>query len=188
MNAMSATDDHLYPYFPALLELIRAFPDAGRPVLGVCLGAQFIARAFGGKVYPHSVTEFGYVPLSRTAEALRDPLLAGLPARLDLMQWHEDTFDPPAGAALLLEGAGCRNQALRVGELVYGFQCHFEVDAAMVRTWTEARARLTGLPEAPLAACMDAQWAAHGAAGMRHGRHLAERWLDLAETARRDRG
>lgn len=186
-GVMSANDDRICPHFPALFGLIRAFPDAGRPVLGVCLGAQLVARAFGASVYPHSHEEFGYFPLARCEAGRADPLVAGLPDRLFFMQWHKDTFDRPKGAELLLRGEGCPNQAMRIGRLVYAFQCHFEVTAQMVRDWAEDRPRVTGQAPGPVTAQIEAEYAVHGETAARLGRGIAEHWLDLLENAREKR-
>lgn len=77
-GAMSATDDANYPHFPPLLRLIRAFHAAEKPVLGVCLGAQLVARAFGQRVGPQGWVEFGFTPIALTDEGRIDPLLEGL--------------------------------------------------------------------------------------------------------------
>lgn len=184
---MSAIDDEICPHFPALMTLIRAFPETGRPVLGVCLGAQLIARAWGADVHLGSHDEFGYFPLVRSAAAQGDPLLAELPERVSVMQWHGDSFALPEEATLLFRGEGCVNQALRVGSLVYGFQCHFEATGEMVRSWGDAYARIRGLEAAPIRARLEAEFAEHGPTGERLGRGIVRRWLDLVETTRRER-
>jgi len=125
-----AGDDVKYPAFPAMLALIRQFHEQAKPVLGVCLGAQLIARAFGGSVWPFGGLEIGYLPVRQTPTGRRDPLLKGLPIEAKIMQLHEDCFDLPAGAVRLMTNAVCANQGLRIGRTTYGFQFHFEVTKA----------------------------------------------------------
>ncbi len=141
---MHAYDDQRCPHFPALLELIRAYAASGRPVLGLCLGAQLVARAFGGRVHLGEGGEFGVVPLEATAEAAEDPLLAGLPSPLHAMQWHDDRFTPPACAVPLLRGHRCPYQAFRIGFGVYAFQAHIEATAEVAEAWIALRRRLGG--------------------------------------------
>ncbi len=94
------------------------------------------------------------------------------------MQWHDDTFDLPAGAVPLLTGTACRNQAFRVAGLVYGFQCHFETDRRDMVEWAEYRRDVYG--DCDRAAEIAAQARIHGAAAEAFGRQVADRWLDLA--------
>lgn len=184
---MSANAHDVCPHFPALLALLRACAAASRPVLGICLGAQLVARAWGGTVHEGRAKEFGYHALQRTAEGAADPLASALPERCHVMQWHADTFELPAGATLLLRGEDGLNQALRVGETVYGFQCHLEVTEAMLRDWSTEEAHATGSDPATLMAGIEAQYTRHGAAAAAAGRTLAARWLDLVEAAARRR-
>lgn len=137
---MHANNDADYPALPAILGLIRAFDAADRPVLGLCLGAQLIARAFGARVYPRGLTEIGFLPLALTDAAGGDPLLQGLAPNAHIMQWHEDTFDLPPGAVLLMTGTDVRHQAFRLHRATYGFQCHFEVTADIAREWLRRNA------------------------------------------------
>src|SRR3954451_20104858 len=109
-GAMNAYDDARCRHFPALLALTQSFAAQGKPVLGICLGGQLLARAWGARIHLGAAPEFGLVPLTRTAEVSMDPLLAGGPAQVRAMQWHEDTFDLPVGATPLLTGLACRNQ------------------------------------------------------------------------------
>lgn len=136
-GGQNAMDDAGYPYFPALLDLIRDFERRDRAVLGICLGSQLMARAFGGENRIGGATEFGWTPVARTGEGEADPLLSALPARFPIFQWHDDTFTLPPGAAHLAESETAANQAFRVGRAAYAFQFHFEADRALVRLWSD---------------------------------------------------
>lgn len=131
---MHAGDDETYPAFPPMLRLIRRFHGNGRPVLGLCLGAQLIARAFGCEVTRWRELELGFPALKLTAEGRCDRLLRGTPARPRLMQFHEDSIEIPDGATLLLTGE-CPNQGFRIGDTTYGFQFHMEVTFEDAHAW-----------------------------------------------------
>jgi len=105
----------------------------GAPFLGICLGAQMLARHLGARVGPHEdgVAEIGYYPL-RPTEAGR--ALMPWPGRV--YQWHREGFELPAGAELLAEGDTFRNQAYRYGETAFGIQFHAELTFAMMNRWT----------------------------------------------------
>ena len=159
------------------MELARGFAAATKPVLGICLGGQLLARAWGARVHLGAVPEFGVTPLQPTPEAAADPLLAGTSGPVPAMQWHEDSFDLPPGAVPLLTGAACRNQAFRIAGLVWGFQCHFEVKREGMLAWAAYRRDRHGLPDET--AAIGAQVRAHGAAAEAFGRRVADRWLAL---------
>ena len=125
-----AGDDVAWPAFAEMLPLIRRFHGEGKPILGICLGAQLISRAFGGTVRPFGGLEIGYLPVEITSAGRDDPLLAGLAAEQRIMQLHEDSFDLPEGAVLLMSNGTCANQAMRLGAATYGFQFHLEVTRA----------------------------------------------------------
>jgi len=131
---MHAGDDENYPAFPAMLRLIRRFHGGGRPILGLCLGAQLIARAFGREVVKWRDLELGFPALKLTAEGRGDRLVRGTPARPRLLQFHEDSFELPDGAKLLLSGE-CPNQGFRIGDTTYGFQFHMEVTLEDAFAW-----------------------------------------------------
>lgn len=181
-GVMNALDDAACPHFPATLALVRDLAARGRPVLGVCLGAQLVARALGARVRVGASPEFGFTPLTPTPAAALDPVVghAG-PDPVRVMQWHDDTFDLPDGAELLLSGQACRNQAFRWGRSVYAFQGHLEATRETVDAWGRARARSTGDPAVAAALGGDADQ--HHAQAARFGRGVADAWLDLA-TAR----
>jgi GMP synthase-like glutamine amidotransferase len=116
-------------------ELMRRAVDAGLPVLGICLGAQMLARAFDAPVYRAPVRELGFKTIRITDAGAADPLLSAFHSGDRVFQWHEDTFDLPAGADLLASGDDVPNQAFRLGRNAWGVQFHFELDAAGVEAW-----------------------------------------------------
>jgi GMP synthase-like glutamine amidotransferase len=130
-----ALDDVKCPYYPELLELIRACSAADRPVLGICLGAQLMARAFGGENLLGAAPEFGWCEVELTEEGRIDPVMQALPARFPIFEWHDDTFTLPPGAARLATNGTAANQAFRVGRAAYGIQFHFEADRQLVAEW-----------------------------------------------------
>jgi GMP synthase (glutamine-hydrolysing) len=118
--------------------LMRRAVDAGLPVLGICLGAQMLARVFDAPVYRAPVKELGFKPVRVTEAGQRDALLSAFQTGDRVFQWHEDTFDLPAGAELLASGDDVPIQAFRVGRSAWGVQFHFEVDANGVEGWLRA--------------------------------------------------
>ena len=132
-----AEDDANHPYLGQCVELIRRFQAENKPILGVCLGAQLIARAAGKKVYRMETTEFGVSDLRQTAAGENDPLLRDVRNPAHLMQWHEDSFELPDDAALLMTNELCTNQVFRLGETTYGFQPHIEAKPEHIHQWIE---------------------------------------------------
>jgi len=185
---MHAGDDAGYPAFPPMLALIRRFHDQAKPVLGVCLGAQLIARAFGAGVYPFGGLEIGYLPVRLTPAGRCDPLLKGLAPDCNIMQFHEDSFDLPAGAVRLMSNPTCPNQGLRVGRTTYGFQFHFEVTEADARNfprdcWGSVERHYGELAEI-VAADVVRSVEAHFEEGAAFCRSVTGRWLDLVNERR----
>lgn len=176
---MSVADDNTHPPDPHLFALARAFHEEGKPLLGICLGSQIVARALGQRVYRNATTEVGFCLVELTDEGRADPLFAGLGPLLHPMQWHEDTFDLPAGAALLATSAACRHQAYRASATTYGMQFHPEVDRRIVEAWAALPEAQEAMGTPDLAALWRRHMNEHLAAAEAVGRTLADRWMKL---------
>jgi len=109
--------------------------EQGKPVLGICLGAQLLAHVLGAPVRRHEHTEIGWYDLATTAHGRCDPVLSALGERSSVFQWHSRTFDIPHGASHLASTETCTSQAFRYGENAYGFQFHLEVNQPLIERW-----------------------------------------------------
>jgi GMP synthase (glutamine-hydrolysing) len=121
-----------YPGLLAEREWIAAAAGAGRPMLGVCLGAQLLARALGSDVVAGPEPEIGWAPVTILDEA--DPLAAHLAPETDVLHWHGDVFDLPPGAAHLASSARTQVQGFRKDN-AWGFLFHAEADLDLARLW-----------------------------------------------------
>jgi len=134
---MNVDEGEKYPHLPYEIDLIRQAMARDIPVLGICLGAQLIAKALGAKVGPNPEKEIGWYDVAPTEEGNKDPLLAHFKEVEKIFQWHGETFDIPEGAIHLATSPGCPNQAFRYGDKTYAFQFHLEVDQAMIERWLD---------------------------------------------------
>jgi GMP synthase (glutamine-hydrolysing) len=134
---IGAYDDDRYPSVAPLLSMIEKRIAAGLPTLGICLGAQLIARALGARVYPSpsGQAEIGWSPLTLTDAGRASPLRHLDGAQTSMLHWHGDTFDLPAGATLLASTPACRHQAFAWGKHVLGLQCHPEIRTDRFEPW-----------------------------------------------------
>lgn len=148
-GVMGVYEEAEHPFIEKTRALIRLTHDAGKPIMGVCLGAQLVASTFGGRVYKMTHPpegEWGFLPQTWLPAAATDPILGHAPQGLRIMQWHGDTFELPAGAVRLATRATCANQAFRIADKTYGFQFHLEVTRETVDIWTQIRAETYGRP------------------------------------------
>src|SRR5690554_3748130 len=121
---MSVNDEVQHPWLTAEKQFIQQMILAGKPVLGICLGAQLIASAMGARVYPNPEKEIGWWPIYSVANGNND--VFRFPPVTSVFHWHGETFDLPDGAIRLAESAGCGNQAFQLGHTVVGMQFHLE--------------------------------------------------------------
>ncbi|AOY94984.1 glutamine amidotransferase [Cupriavidus sp. USMAA2-4] len=172
---VGAFDEPRYPWLAAELRAVRVRLEAGRPLLGICLGAQLMARALGAAVRPMGVKEIGFAPLA-LSEAGQASALAGLQGAA-VLHWHGDQFAIPDGAQCLAGTAACPNQAFAVGPRVLGLQCHLEADAGTIEGWLLGHAcelELAGIDPRMLRA----QAIAHGQALAAAAQRVFGAWLD----------
>lgn len=139
----SANDDK--PYLKQELDWIEAWVARDQPFLGICLGAQLLARTLGARVARHDdgLHEIGYVPIAPTATC--DGFLGG---EMHVYHWHKEGFDLPAGAELLAVGPTFPNQAYRYGRAAYGIQFHPEVTAQVLQRWCREASEMLDAPGA----------------------------------------
>lgn len=131
---IGAYQETAYPFLSDELNLIKQRLANGRPLMGICLGAQLIARAAGARVFPSGVKEIGFAPITLT-EAGEDSCLAPFTRAPVTLHWHGDTFDLPERATHLASSELCRNQAFSIGSHVIGFQFHPEATGRHIEHW-----------------------------------------------------
>ncbi len=131
---IGAFDEVVYPYLAQALRLAEQRLASGKPLLGICLGAQLIARALGAEVRPMGVKEIGYAPIQLTDAGLQS-VLAPLHAGVPVLHWHGDQFEIPAGATHLAGSRICPHQAFAVGDAVLALQFHPEADPRQLEAW-----------------------------------------------------
>jgi GMP synthase (glutamine-hydrolysing) len=174
-GSMHADQDHRHPWLREETFFIQRLLDLHVPVLGVCLGAQLIARAAHAPVHPAPEPEIGWVPVELTGAVTTDPVFTRLPERFDAFQWHYYTYGLPAGAEELCRSDVC-TQAFRLGETAWGIQFHAEVTDEQIRSWCkEAPEELADSTQ------LLAETAERIAAWNELGRTLCAGFLEVAE-------
>ncbi|MBW9112521.1 type 1 glutamine amidotransferase [Rhizobium cauense] len=175
----NAIDDANYPYLPALAQLMRDFAEADKAVLGICLGAQILARAYGAENQLNARLEFGWHSVSKSVEGQTDPLLSGLADDFTTFQWHSDTFTLPIGATRLAASNLAQNQAFRIGRAAYGTQFHFEASASVIDSWKGEFAASIEQMEPGWHERYEALAAAHAAAWDASGLAIGRNWVRM---------
>jgi GMP synthase (glutamine-hydrolysing) len=133
----SAMDEATTPWIANEIAVLEHALARRMPILGVCFGAQLLARAAGGRVYRSPVTEIGWYQVDMAPEAASDPVLGGLGPRPHVFQSHYDTFDLPSSATVLGR-TGELTEAFRIGDRAWAVQFHIEANPSLVYSWLAA--------------------------------------------------
>ena len=164
-------EDDLYPWLKDEIAFIGTRLQVQKPTLGICLGAQLMARALGARVYPGPAKEIGWKSLTRA-----DGLLAPL-ADQPVLHWHGDTFDLPQGAVLLASTDICRNQAFSLGRHGLAFQFHPEAEARGFERWLIGHACEIAATPGVTVTALRADTARLAPAAITKGRQVLHDWL-----------
>lgn len=175
----AATADATHPYLPELAARMRDFTAAGRAVLGICLGSQVLARAYGGQNHLNAAPEHGWCAVDLTPAGQADPLFAGVNPQFRIMQMHADTFDLPPGAIHLAGSDRAPSQAFRMGRATYGTQFHFEASRAVVADWDRRLGHVIATLTPDWAGLYAEGGARYGASADATGLQLARNWVAL---------
>jgi GMP synthase-like glutamine amidotransferase len=146
---MDVWEEAEHPWLKAEKQAIREWvKDRAKPYFGLCLGHQLLGAALGGNVGKMPKPEVGMMDVSLTAAGRADPLFEGIGSPFQALQWHgAAVLEPPEGAVILAESPLCANQAMRIGDVAYGLQCHTELTATTVGEWGEVPAYACALDE-----------------------------------------
>jgi GMP synthase (glutamine-hydrolysing) len=137
---MGVNDEAAHPWLADEKRWIASVVRAGKPFLGVCLGAQLLASSLGAAVSTGTEPEVGVLPVTLTPAGLADPVFSSLGQEFSALQWHGDTFQIPAGAIHLGRSDAYAHQAFRFGEAAYAVQFHVEVTEEMLAEWNQVPA------------------------------------------------
>ena len=180
-GVQNALADHTSPWLPKLVDVMRSFTESEKSLLGVCLGSQLLARAYGGRNIIGGASEFGWQRVDLTPEGVADPLFAGTSSSFPIFQWHDDTFTLPKGAERLATAASVENQAYRIGRAAYGVQFHFEADRPLVAEWSKAYADYLDRHQPGWAERAPEEAERYGPASDAAGLSIARNWVRTIE-------
>ncbi|MEK6635363.1 MAG: type 1 glutamine amidotransferase [Planctomycetota bacterium] len=134
---MNVYEEEKYSFLVGEDVFLKRIVEEEVPFLGICLGAQLIAKATGARVTKNPVKEIGWYKIVLNDDGLNDNLFKGLPEIFKVFQWHGDTFGIPYGGKRLAFSELCQNQTLKYGRNIYGIQFHVEVTKDMIIQWAD---------------------------------------------------
>ncbi len=178
---IGAYDDATYPFVRDEAAAIAQRLAARKPLLGICLGAQLMARALGAAVKPMGVKEIGFAPITLTAAGTDSPL-APLADGTPVLHWHGDRYDLPPGAQRLAFTAVCSEQAFAIGNHALALQFHLEANLEELEAWLIGHAAELGAAGIDPRA-LRAQVPAVAERLSQRAREVFTAWLDRAEAA-----
>lgn len=129
---MNVDEEEKFPWLKEEKQFIKKTIEAGKKVIGICLGSQLIASALGYKVYPGKEKEIGFFPVQFTNDALNNFLFNHFKNPYTVFHWHGDTFDLPANAQFVASTNACKHQTFLIGNNVMGLQFHFEMNEKVI--------------------------------------------------------
>ncbi|MCM3883875.1 glutamine amidotransferase [Frankia sp. R82] len=172
---IGVADAARYPFLDDEVQALKGRLELGLPTLGVCLGAQLVARALGAEVTSTGRVEIGYAPLTLTPAGQESAL--GVLGDIPVLHWHGDQFTTPAGATRLAETPGFPDQAFAWGSAVLGLQFHIEADHGQIERWLIGHAHELATHRLdPRLLRADAR--RHGPALAARSRLVFDAWLD----------
>jgi len=129
---MNVDEEEKFPWLKEEKQQIKRAINAGKKVIGICLGSQLIAAASGKKVYKGKNKEIGFFPINFSDKAFAHSLFSHFPKKYTVFHWHGDTFDLPDNARLIASTSACANQAFLINSNVLALQFHFEMNETII--------------------------------------------------------
>lgn len=175
----TALSDHSHPYLPELAALLYDTALSGKATLGICLGAQAMARGAGATNTIATHPECGWCQIALTDQGRADPVLGLLPDSFPIFEWHSDHFTLPPGALHLATNPSAPIQAYKIGRAGYATQFHFEASRAVVADWARRFPDVIEAHSPGMTATLASDAAHHGLVADAHGLAIARAWVAL---------
>lgn len=177
---IGAYESHTYPYLGDEMKLIERRLSNGKPLIGICLGAQLIAHALGSKIYPGKQKEIGWSAISLTEEGKSSPLSHIANVGGYVLHWHGDTFDLPTKAMRLATTELTFNQAFSFGQNVLGLQFHIEIEPTEIESWLIGHACEISTTDTTSVKNIRSDTATHGSTLVTQGARVLSNWMTEA--------